>query len=254
MIKKTNKKFIYSILTFILLLIFWEIVIGLGLVSSFFLPKPSYVLVVIIKNFNNFFLALLITLRHIIISYIIGSFLGILIGLLIGWHEKLERFLGSLLNIIFAVPAITFLPLFIIWFGIGEITIIILASLNIFFIMYINTFSGVKKIDKGYIEVFKNLKGKKSQILQKIIFPASLPYIAAGLRYGIGKVLSVVIITEMLLGTGGLGKLLWDATTLFRPELVIAIQIFAGISAIMLFYLFDKLEKKIFPWMEEIQS
>lgn len=252
--KLVSKDLIYIFLTFASLFSIWEIIVQLNLVESLFLPKPSLVFSVLIKNFKDFLPDILITLKRISQSYVIGGLLGTLFGLLCGWYKNLERTVGGVLNAIFPIPRVTFLPLFILWFGIGETTVIISGVFAVFFGVYITVFSGTKKIDKGYIEVFKNLKGKQGQIFQKVIFPASLPYITTGLRHALGKVLGSVIVVEMLVAQEGLGSILWRAANLFKPELIVVNQVIIGILAILLFWFFDRAEKNALPWIKEIEK
>lgn len=247
-----GKSTIYFISTFLIFFVIWELVVKYNIVNSLFLPSPSEVVLLMVKLRLDLLKDLLITGRHIIISYSIGAISGLVLGVCFGWYQRLDMTIGKIISAIFPIPKITFLPLFIIWFGIGEFTIILTCSLSVFFTLYIYTHSGVKKVDTKYIEVFKNLGGKGTHILDKVILPATLPYITSGLKYAIGRVLTVTIMTEMLISERGLGAVLWRATNLFRPDLTVVIQVIIGILAILLFWFFNKWEKKALPWNENL--
>ena len=111
-----------------------------------------------------------ITLKHVTVGYFIGIMLAFYFGILIGWYKTLDTALAPLLLIVSAIPIVTFLPLFILWFGLGETPIFVCAIIAAFFPSLLNTISGVKKVDKSYIEVARNFGANDKKILTKVIF------------------------------------------------------------------------------------
>lgn len=227
----------------------WEVLIKWKVVNPIFFPPPSSIWLTLQKNYLELPQMLIISLEHISLSYIVGSILGIILGLAIGYYSILEKTIGMILNLIFPIPKVTFFPLFILWFGINNQTIIAICIFSVFFTVYMYTFLGTRQINPDYVEVYKNLGGNDKNIMTKLILPSTLPHISAGLRYAIGRAIGTAIVTEMLIGFIGLGGYLWQATNLFRPELIVLIQILIVLIGLILFAIFDKLEMLFFPWI-----
>ncbi len=239
-----------TILTFLFLFILWELLTRFEIINTIFLPPPSRVLSAFLDEGGKIFHALLVTLKHIGEGYLLGSFFGILLGFLAALCKFFEKSLGSLVNAFYSVPRITFLPLFILWFGYGEIPLIIIIALAVFFPTFINTLSGIKKVDKRLIEVGKNFGANRFQILRKIIFPSSLPYITTGLRVGIGRAITSAIASEMIVGLMGLGGIIYLAGEFFKPEIIILSQIVLIIISLIIYKSFDFIEYHyLLRWM-----
>jgi len=251
MIKNKIPKIIYPLGSIASLLILWEAAIRLGFIKSIFLPSPSMVFLAFLKNYEYLISSILITSKNIIIGYFIGITLAIFLGILIGQYKKIDLSISPILLIISPIPIITFLPLFILWFGLGTTPIILCASMGAFFPTLLTTISGVKKINRKYIEVAENLNLKKKTILKKIVLPASFPYITSGLRTSIQTTFILTPVAEMIMGDAGLGGFIWRNADLFRTELVILGQITLGVMGLSLFKIFDLVEKKyLLPWMQ----
>ncbi len=248
---KKIKGLIYPLVSIVLLLIIWEIVIKSGLIKSIFLPSPSKVFLSSLKNYQYLISSLLITLKHVSIGYFIGASFAIFLGILIGWHKNVELLINPIFLMISAIPVVTFLPLFILWLGLGILPIILCAIIAAFFPTLSATISGVKKVNKNYIEVAKNFNINEKKILTKVVLPASLPYITNGLRLAIQLTFLITPVAEMMMVNTGLGGFIWKNADLFRTELVILGQITLGITGLSLFKIFDLIEKKcLLPWMQ----
>ena len=245
-----EKRIIYPISAFIIVFVIWELIVRFSIIKSVFLPPPTTVILAIFKNFGYWLISILITLKHIGIGYVIGTVLAILIGLAIGWYKTIDRSIAPLLLIISPIPIVTFLPLFIIWFGLGEFPIILCAIIAAFFPSLFNTSSGVKKVDKSLIEVAKNFGINDRDLLKKVILPGALPHIANGLRLSIQLTFLVTPVAEMIMGDVGLGGFIWKSADLFKTDRVILGQFTLGFIGLLIFKVFDFIEKKyLLPWM-----
>ncbi len=243
-----NKKIIFPIIAFLIILIVWEILVYFDIINSLFLPAPSSILKSLIKETDYYFKSIAITLKHIIIGYFIGVSLAIPLGLIFGWNKDIEITLSPLFLVISAIPIVTFLPLFILWFGLNEIPIYLCSIIAAFFPTFLSTWHGVKKMDNSFIEAAKNLKIKS--INKKIIFPASLPYISNGLRQSVQLIFLVTPPTEMIMGDIGLGGFIWKSANLFKSELVILGMVTLGVIGFSLFKIYEFIEQKyLLKWM-----
>jgi ABC-type nitrate/sulfonate/bicarbonate transport system permease component len=238
------------IITILFVFILWEVLTRSGIINTIFLPPPSKVFLAFPKNANEIFENFFITLKHISIGYFLGAVFGVLLGSISGWYRFLEKSVGNIVNALYPIPRITYLPLFILWFGYNETPIIVIIALSTFFPTFINTLSGVKKTDKRLIEVGKNFGANKVQILKKITFPSALPHITTGLRLGIGGSITSGIAAEMLIGLMGLGGVIYLAGEFFKPEIIILSQIVIAIFGLILYKIFDLIEYRyLLRWM-----
>ncbi|MBU1201483.1 MAG: ABC transporter permease [Nanoarchaeota archaeon] len=243
-----NKKIIFPIITLFAILLIWQLLVYFSIINSLFLPAPLTIAKSLIKNTDYFLGSIGITIKHILIGYFIGIGLAIPLGLVFGWKKNIELTFSPIFLVISTIPVVTFLPIFILWFGLNEIPIYLCSIIAAFFPAFLNTFHGVKKIDKSFIEVAENFKIKS--INKRIIFPASLPYISNGLRQAIQITFLVTPPAEMIMGDIGLGGFIWKSADLFKLELVILGMVTLGIIGFSLFKIYDFIEKKyLLKWM-----
>jgi len=254
-VKKKLINLIYPAISFLLLLIIWQAVVNFGFINSIFLPSPVKVLFALVKNYHYLLISLLLTLKHITLGYFTGTILAIIFGCLISYQQKIELSVKPLVLIIGTIPVVTFLPLFILWFGLNEKPIILCAIIAAFFPTLLSTISGIKKIDYRYLEVARNFTENKRKIMNKVTIPAALPYITNGLKNSIILTFLVTPPAEMIMGSGGLGQLIEKGAELLKPDLIILGQITLGLTGVIILKIFDLVEKKyILPWLPWIKN
>jgi len=230
-------------------LFIWEVLIRFGFIRSLFLPPPTAILFALTKNFGYLISSAAVTVRDIAVGYVAGCAVGIAFGILIGYYRLLNLAISPLLLIISPIPIVTFMPLFIIWFGLNILPVIACAFIAAFFPCLLNTISGVRNVDYRWIEVAKNLGATNYQILQKIIIPAALPHIADGLRLSIQICFLITPVAEMIMGQVGLGGFIWRSADLFKTDLVILGQLTLGVMGLFLYRVFGWVESHILlPW------
>lgn len=233
-------KSVLGIIPIIILLIMWEILARRYLVTGkIYLPPFSaiigefYHLIVsgiLIKNFLSSFL-------RVLIGFTIGTITGIAIGILTGWYSLLDKALSPLISLLYPIPALGWLPLLMLWLGIGELLPITIIFICSFFPISYNTSTGIKTVDKDYIKVAKTLGASDKEILFLIVLPLSLPHIFTGLKLESGMACRVIVAAEMIAIPTGIGALMMRAESLMRIDIIIVCLI---ILAIMCF-LFEKL-------------
>lgn len=244
-----TKKLLFPVIAFFIILISWELLVYFKIINSLFLPSPSAIMISAIKNASYYFSSIGITFKHILVGYFIGISLAIPFGLVLGWNKNIELSISPLLLIISTIPIVTFLPLFILWFGLNEIPVYLCSIIGAFFPTFLNTLYGVKKVNRSFIEVARNFKIKS--INKKIVFPASLPYISNGLRQSIQFVFLITPPAEMIMGDLGLGGFIWKSADLFKTELVILGMLTLGIIGFILFKIYGVIEQKyLLRWMD----
>jgi ABC-type nitrate/sulfonate/bicarbonate transport system permease component len=148
----------------------------------------------------------------------------------------------------YSSPTIAFLPLLIIWFGIGVLSKVVLVFLGGVFVIIINTEAGVSNVDRKLVETARSFMASEFQILRKIVLPGSLPFIIAGIRLAVGRILIYVVIAEMFASTQGLGYLIFQAGAMYDTTLIFVGVTILATTGIIMNSLLRLLEQKIAPW------
>ncbi len=227
----------------------WEAAVRLGFIRSVFLPAPTSIIDALPDNIGILLSSAATTLRDIAAGYIPGCLLGVSLGIFIGHNRYLNSALTPLLLILSPIPIVTFLPLFIIWFGLNIFPVLVCAFIAAFFPSLMSTISGVKNVDHSLIEVAQNFGATNRQMLIKVILPAALQQIANGMRLSIQLCFLVTPVAEMIMGDIGLGGLIWRSADLFRTEMVLVGQFTLGIMGLALYKVFSHFESHyLLPW------
>lgn len=172
-------------------------------------------------------------------------------GILIGWNRACRSILGSVFEVIRSIPPIAWIPIIIMWFGIGEVSKVIIVFIGTFVPLVINTSTGIRMVDPINIDVGKVFGGKNLQILTQIVVPTALPSIFAGIRTSVSSGWTTVLAAEMLGATAGLGSMVtkgWQGGDL---SLVLVAVITIAIVGYLLSIILGKLEKVVCPWNKE---
>ena len=172
------------------------------------------------------------------------------IGLLMARYAPANSFLDPLISIIFPTPKLALFPILIFWFGIGQMSKILLISMTCFFPIVVNTYAGVKNVDKYLVWNALTKGASGNQILYKVIIPAALPFIFTGIRVASSFAFILIVASEMIASNEGLGFFIISAERTFNSDMM-----FAGIMLISaLGFGFDRLilyiQKKLFIWRD----
>lgn len=237
--KKPGKKLgILSILSaWAVLIAVWQI--GSLFYSDDFLPGP----VSTFSETGNLIESgvllqdILISMFRVLKGWILGIVFAVPVGVGIGCSKKISFILDPLLNFFRFVPAIGFVTLFLLWFGVGEKSKVALIFYAVIFPVMVNTIVGVRSVDKSFIEAAQSLGGSKAVVLFKVIIPSAIPNIFTGIRLGLSAAIICIVAAEMLSASEGLGYLIYTARLYYKTD-----WIFIGIVVLGLIgFLADKL-------------
>ena len=168
-------------------------------------------------------------------GYFAAVALGIPAGLVLGWYGRLERALGPILQILRPISPLAWIPLAILWFGVGDLPAIFIIFLGSFFPMTLTTMNAVRNLSSVHLQVSKNFGLTASQTVRKLILPAILPQLIVGLRLTLGIAWLVVVAGEMIAVNSGLGFLIIDARNAGnRYDLVVAGMVMIGATGLVL--------------------
>jgi NitT/TauT family transport system permease protein len=238
----------WEITPIIIFLAIWEIFARLNLIPGhFFFPPFSAVLTefwyltvsgVLGRNFLS-------SLIRVLIGFSTGSIAGLLIGIIMGWNNLANKALNPLISLIYPIPALGWLPLLMLWFGIGEILPIAIIFICSFFPILYNTVTGIKNVNKNYIYAARTLGASDIEIISTVVMPLSLPNIFTGLRLEAGMAWRVIIAAEMVAIPTGIGALMMKAESLIRIDIIIVCLMVLGIMCLSFEKFFAFLEKKL---------
>ncbi|GIP45435.1 sulfonate ABC transporter permease [Paenibacillus sp. J45TS6] len=236
----------------ILLVAVWQAAGSLQLIAPNLLPTP----VAICKQF--FSLVQSGTLwEHFAIStfralsgFLLGGLTGLFLGLFTGLGKMAERTLDPTVQMLRTIPLLSLIPLFILWFGIGEFSKILMISLGAFFPVYVNTFLGIRSVDVKLYDVSRIFQYSKIQLLTRLILPAALPNILLGVRLALGVAWLVLVVAEMMGTSSGIGYMIQDARAYSQTDIVfVGIIIFAIIGKLS-DSIVRMLESRLLRWRE----
>jgi len=247
---KRNKifKLKWEIIPIVIFLGTWETIARLDLIpGQFFFPPFSDVVMefwylavsgVLGRNFLS-------SLIRVLIGFSAGSIAGLFIGIMMGWNNLANKALNPIISLIYPIPALGWLPLLMLWFGIGEILPIAIIFICSFFPILYNTVTGIKNVNKNYISVARTLGASDLKILSSVVVPLALPNIFTGLKLESGMAWRVIIAAEMVAIPTGIGALMMKAESLIRIDIIIVCLIVLGIMCLSFEKLFAFLEKKL---------
>ena len=210
-----------------------ELAVAFGLVQGRLTPPPSKIYATLkeLVLSGEWFRHAFATSLRVFSGFTIGACLGIVLGALSGSLPRLRRMIDPTIQALRAVPSIAWVPLFILWFGIFEISKITLISVGVFFPVYLGVLGAVLAVDRKIIEVGRIFRLSRLEQARRIMLPATLPALVTSLRSGLGLGWMFVVAAEFMGASEGLGYLLIDGQQLGRPtQILAALVIFATLG------------------------
>lgn len=191
---------------------------------------------------------LLVSGSELLIGFVLAGLAGVVIGFLMGTVRFLREYLNPWISGLYAAPLVALAPFYIMLFGIGIPAKAALVFTVVFFPVAINTFVGVASTDPGLIEVARSFNASRGQIFSKVFLPFSLAYIVAGLRLGVGRGLTGVVVAEFFFANAGIGFLVALAGQTFNTSLLFAGVLIFAAAGVAFTELLKRLEGKLAPW------
>lgn len=236
----------------VILLVIWQMAGSLGWIGPNLLPTPY----AIVRQFFRLVASgemldhFRISFIRAMLGFVLGGLAGFLLGLSTGLGKIAERTLDPSLQMLRTVPLLSLIPLFILWFGIGEFSKTLMISLGAFFPMYVNTFLGIRSVDIKLFEVSRIFQFSKWQQINKVIIPSALPNILLGVRLSLGVSWLVLVVAEMMGTSAGIGYMIQDARAYSQTDIVfVGIIIFAIVGKLS-DSVVRVLEKRLLRWRD----
>lgn len=251
--KMKHRKTNYTILGLLLpvaILAAWQLATSGGYVSTVILPSPEafvekfFSLVkggILWKNLS-------VSFARVLKGYAIGAVLGIVIGIGVGQSKVIDRLLGTTIGVLRSIPIIGWIPLIILWAGIGEASKLIVIAMATFFSVWVNTVEGIRSVDSELLEVATMFEKDFPTVLWRVILPAATPGIITGLRLGISNAWKAVVTAELLAASSGLGYMISYAREMAQPAVVLIGVLIIGLVGWLLDIVLVRLQRHLVSW------
>lgn len=195
---------------------------------------------------------LVISLGTLVVGFLLAVVLGVTTGVLMGRFQEVEHLLDLYVNALMAAPTISFIPVLILWFGLGVQSRIAVVFLFSFFVIAINTLTGIKYVDPGLREMGRSFGARERDLFLKVELPAALPMIMAGIRLGIGRAVKGMVTGEMLLALTGTGAMIMQYGSAFATDALFAIILTILGVALIAMKLVQVIDRRLTGWKVEI--
>jgi len=241
----------YTFIGPILLILIWAVVAQLQFIDKFFLPGPFTTIKKLFELVVNGGILgdLSSTLGRVLLSFVIALIIGLPLGLFLGRSEKIYRSVEFIIDFFRSTPATALFPLFLLVFGITDISKIAVAAFASMLIIIFNTAYGVMNAKKSRVLAAQIMGATKVQIFRWILFWESLPQTFIGLRSAVSLSLVIIVVTEMFIGTtSGIGRKIIDSQITYEIPTMYATILLAGVVGYLLNLLFLVVEKRFLHW------
>ena len=247
------KYILISVCSFLFVLVVWQLVTDVfHMVSAVMLPSPTKILETFVYKltggtvpdgatlFQNIWSSLQIALG----GYAVGVLIGVPLGVGMAWSRRFELFAKPLFDTIRPVPALAWIPLMILWLGIGYASKVGIIFFAAFISATVNSYAGIRRTTQVHLWVGKTFGATNRQLLFKVAIPTALPMIFTGLRLALGSAWVALVAAEMLAATKGLGYMIQMARLMGRPDVIIVGMLTIGFVGLLLNTILEKLQKR----------
>lgn len=242
--------------TFGALLLIWEVLAQLGLINPFFFSSPSGVIAagsqaIFTAEFWN---DVWVSSQEFWVGYVAAVAVAVPFGLLTGWFRTLHYLFEPWLAAFNATPRLALLPLVVLWVGLGFWSKAVIVFLGVFFPVAINTFQGVRTVDSNLYDVARSFGASTYRRIMSVVLPSALPFALVGMKLGIGRAVSGVVVAEFFTSQDGLGNFIFRAgAQLDTPKLLFGAFFITGL-ALAAFALISAVERRVKSWQPRIGS
>jgi NitT/TauT family transport system permease protein len=239
----------YQVLLGVSFLLLWQGASG-RLIDDFFISNPWEVgkrLYEWIIN-GSLFVHLWATVYATLMGFFVGAVGGVILGIWLGVSLFASRLLNPYLNALNALPKVALAPLFVLWFGLGIESKIALAAVLVLFLVFLNTYAGVREVDQDLVDGARLMRASRAQVITKVIIPSSMSWVFAGLKISVPYALIGAVLGEMIAANRGLGYLVQFSGSQFDSAGVFAVLFVIALLAVALNFLVEVVQYRMQQW------
>jgi ABC-type nitrate/sulfonate/bicarbonate transport system permease component len=214
------------------------------------LPPPTAVLSAAVDLLQRgvLFTHIFASLYRVLVAVAVASAIGVPLGLAMGWSSRIRAAVDPLLEFIRPIPPLAWIPLSILWFGIGDTQIVYIIFLAAFFPIVLNAMAGARDVDTFLMRAGLSLGANRRELFLTVVLPAALPQIFTGMRIGLGIGWMALVAGELIAAPSGLGYMINNARTVFRSDYILLGMVLIGVLGLALDYLMRQAARLAMPW------
>ncbi|HEY2689008.1 MAG TPA: ABC transporter permease [Streptosporangiaceae bacterium] len=239
----------------VVLLLLWQAASSLHLISTQKLPPPSEIWSTAVSlittsspAYGTLQGAMLVSLERVAIGFGLGAAVGVALAVLAGLSRFGENAADPLMQMLRALPLFGLIPVFIVWFGIGELPKVLLIAIGAAIPLYLNTFSGIRNVDAKLAELGQVLHLRRGELIRQIVLPGALPQMLVGLRQSLGIAWLALVVAEQINANAGLGFMITQATQFLRNDVIfVALLVYCALG-LLTDALVRLLERRALSW------
>lgn len=249
-LRRGGPRLVRLIILPIALIALWEIFARLELINPIFFPMPSRIVAAayqllldgeLVRNIAD-------SLRRIAIANVVAIGIAVPLGFLMGLYRPFEDIMDGLINLVRPIPPLAWIPLAIVWFGLGEVSVAFITLISAFFAILLNTIAGVRAVDKSLVRAALSLGATRRVLITKVVLPATLPSLFNGFRIALGVSWMSIVAAELIASSSGLGFMINYYRELLRPDLIFVGMLSIGIIGFLMDRGLQWIERRLLPW------
>jgi ABC-type nitrate/sulfonate/bicarbonate transport system permease component len=190
------------------------------------------------------------SLYRVLLAVGAATLLGVPLGLAMGWSTRFRAAVDPLIEFIRPIPPLAWIPLSILWFGIGDMQIVYIIFLAAFFPVVLNSMAGARDVDSYLVRAGLSLGARRGELFRTVVLPAALPQVFTGVRIGLGIGWMALVAGELVAAPSGLGYMINNARTLFRSDYILLGMVLIGVLGLVLDFVMRRLMRVTMPWYQ----
>jgi sulfonate transport system permease protein len=237
------------------ILLMLEIAVRIGWVESYQMPAPSEIAATLMDLANGaLWKHIGASLTRVLSGFVIGAALALVFAAWVGLSREAEAYLEPTFAGLRSIPSLAWVPLLLLWLGIGETSKVVLIAIGAFFPVYLNGVAAIRSIDRKLVEVGQMYRFSQRQMIVHVFLPAALPGLFTGLRSGLSLSWMFLVAAELIAATKGLGYLLSDGRETSRPDIVLAAIIVLAVLGKLTDGVLAMLERRFLSWRDTFKG